>query len=357
MLRRRDVIAGLDLKRITNSKSSSISSGAESVDARRTVKVAARVRGFTSQEVKAHCKRSISVDGDRISVVKSNVFADADAETVAAAAQIYSNSEWASNFTFDNCFWTGQSAPSEGLDIDKKDGCLGQTELFDEIGSELVENVLNGFSSSCFAYGHKASGKSYTMFGPSEGGRNSLGICQKSDGAITLLKSSGLIPRAMTQIVASIRKAKDTCDDTAITLSFAEVHNDKAYDLLRSPSPHREPEHSFPGPEDDLRLRERRALKLREHPTKGPYVEDLRACPIKTPADVLRLLEEGLRRRVESARGGHSRGHCMVTLELSPSKAFVQAQQRVRDGGSGSGGGRGSRQQFNRDGLKVDAVQ
>ena len=102
--------------------------------------------------------------------------------------------------------------------------------MFDEIGSELVENVLNGFSSSCFAYGHQGSGKSYTMFGKSDGEKNSLGICQKSDGAVTLLKTTGLIPRVMTQIVTSIRKAKDTCDDTTVSLSFAEIHNDRAFD-------------------------------------------------------------------------------------------------------------------------------
>ena len=49
------------------------------------------------------------MDKDRISIVKNSVFTDADAETVATAAQFYGNHEWASNFTFDKCFFSQAS--------------------------------------------------------------------------------------------------------------------------------------------------------------------------------------------------------------------------------------------------------
>ena len=52
-------------------------------------------------------------------------------------------------------------------------------------------------------------------------------------------------------------------------------------------------------------------------------MEGLVSCTIRTPADVLRYLEGG--RRVECVHASGSKGHCIVTLELSPSKAFLQA--------------------------------
>ena len=99
--KRMEMIAGLDLKRLSNEPNGGVPSTA---DPRRTVKVAARVRGLSREERKAHAKRGVAVrNGNKVSVVKSDVFADAEAEAVAAAAEIYNHQEWGTTFTFDTC--------------------------------------------------------------------------------------------------------------------------------------------------------------------------------------------------------------------------------------------------------------
>ena len=40
-----------------------------------------------------------------------------------------------------------------------------QSEMFDLIGLETINDVLNGYNGTIFAYGQTGSGKTYTMFG------------------------------------------------------------------------------------------------------------------------------------------------------------------------------------------------
>ena len=40
-----------------------------------------------------------------------------------------------------------------------------QSEIYDVIGKETIEDVLNGYNGTIFAYGQTGSGKTHTMYG------------------------------------------------------------------------------------------------------------------------------------------------------------------------------------------------
>ena len=322
----------LDLRKSSGSGRFSPDSGGAhgSVNARRTVAVAARVRGFTKEEQTVGAKRAVSIDGNQISVVRSNIFVDADAEHIVAAAKLYDKGDWTSTFELDSLHWSCQEDGVGGGGASPPQS--SQEDIYSDLGEDLVDNVLNGFSSSCFAYGPKDTGKSHCMFGEGSGALNSMGIEASSDGTTTMLRSAGLIPRVMSRIVSSLRKSKDTCDDTNITLSFAEVGHDKVFDMLVDPCSASAVTNSNAAAATTTELlleahnnmhhhasSTRKPLKLREHPDQGVYVENLRKAPVKSSVDLLRLLEEGIRRRIESRKKGHA-AHCVVTLELTPAR-------------------------------------
>ena len=88
-----------------------------------------------------------------------------------------------------------------------------------------------------------------------------------------------------------------------VTLSFVEIYNEKIRDLLASGG-------SGAG-----------ALRVREHPTVGPYAEGASRFVVNGNADkALKLLAAGVARRSTANNGWHaqsSRSHAVVTLEIS----------------------------------------
>lgn len=88
--------------------------------------------------------------------------------------------------------------------------CDNQT-VFNQIGSELVDKLFDGFNSTLFAYGMTGSGKTYTMLGE---GYTEKGIVQ--------LCGSYLFDRT-----------EDNFDHKFnITVSYLEIYNEKIHDLL-----------------------------------------------------------------------------------------------------------------------------
>lgn len=88
-----------------------------------------------------------------------------------------------------------------------------QEELFEKVASNVVTTCLDGYNGTVFAYGQTGSGKTYTMSG--------------SDS----WKLRGIIPRVLTYIFDEFEKRKATTDYN-IYISYMEIYNEAAYDLL-----------------------------------------------------------------------------------------------------------------------------
>ena len=99
------------------------------------------------------------------------------------------------NFTFDHVF--GPQSDNHAI--------------FNQIGSDLVDKLFDGFNSTLFAYGMTGSGKTYTMLGEGYTEKGVVELC-----------GSYLFDRT-----------KDDSDHKFnITVSYLEIYNEKIHDLL-----------------------------------------------------------------------------------------------------------------------------
>ena len=106
-------------------------------------------------------------------------------------------------FTYDNVF----------------DASCGQYEIYDNVVSPLVHEVLAGYNCTVFAYGQTGTGKTYTM----EGERSDYDCGWEDD------PKSGIVPRALDQLFELL---KDTGGEHTVAVSYMELYNENLFDLL-----------------------------------------------------------------------------------------------------------------------------
>ncbi|XP_060918336.1 stAR-related lipid transfer protein 9 [Labrus mixtus] len=177
-------------------------------------------------------------------------------------------------FCFDYCYWS----------VDPEDPhYASQEEVFQDLGVSVLSGASEGYNVCLFAYGQTGSGKTYTMMGTSG--------CQ---GSI------GLTPRICQGLFRSEDTFPDGQNSSRVEISFLEIYNERVRDLLR-------------GGEQ----KKRASLRVREHPDKGPYVQDLSQHVVSDCKQAMDLLEEGIANRITAATHNHdasSRSHAIFTI-------------------------------------------
>jgi kinesin family protein 6/9 len=87
-----------------------------------------------------------------------------------------------------------------------------QEDIFKKIGKKVIDNSLEGYNNTVFCYGQTGSGKTFTMCGSK------------------LWKERGLIPRIILELFKQMKKVKNYSYE--IFISYLEIYNENAYDLL-----------------------------------------------------------------------------------------------------------------------------
>ena len=95
------------------------------------------------------------------------------------------------------------------------DGSATQEDVFDAVARDAVDSSLAGFNSTVFAYGQTGSGKTFTITGGAE-----------------RYADRGIIPRCLQRIFAAVKEA--TKVRHTVRISYMEIYNENAYDLLDS---------------------------------------------------------------------------------------------------------------------------
>ncbi|XP_026742952.1 kinesin-like protein KIN-7L, chloroplastic [Trichoplusia ni] len=141
----------------------------------------------------------------------------------------------------------------------------------------------------------------------------------------------GLIPR--------VCKALYELQPVDFTISFLEIYNERVHDLLSGEVP-LPPCHSLPRRKGNAR----KDLRVREHPSKGPYVQNLRRVAVQDAEALLTLVEEGTRRRrTASTRRNSTSSRSHALLEITTPHATLHLADLAgseKASWEGCGGGR-----------------
>lgn len=169
-----------------------------------------------------------------------------------------------------------------------------QSDIFDFSIRPTVDDILNGYNGTVFAYGQTGAGKSYTMMGTSiddEGGR-------------------GVIPRIVEQIFASIMSSPSTIEYT-VRVSYMEIYMERIRDLL--------------APQNDN-------LPVHEEKNRGVYVKGLLEIYVSSVQEVYEVMRRGGNARAVAATNMNqesSRSHSIFVITIT--------QKNVETGSAKSG--------------------
>ncbi|CVK89991.1 probable kinesin [Fusarium proliferatum] len=225
------------------------------------IKVVVRCRPFNSREIERGAKCIVEMKGNQTVVTAPEGKGVKDGGPKA--------------FAFDRSYWS----------FNKDDpNYAGQSNLFDDLGQPLLDNAFQGYNNCIFAYGQTGSGKSYSMMGYGK----EIGIVP-------------LICQDMFKRIDELKKDKTT--KCTVEVSYLEIYNERVRDLL-NPST-------------------KGNLKVREHPSTGPYVEDLAKLAVNEFQEIEHLMDEGNKARTVAATNMNqtsSRSHAVFTLMLTQKK-------------------------------------
>ena len=87
--------------------------------------------------------------------------------------------------------------------------------MFDRVAAKPTLGALDGLNGTVFAYGQTGSGKTFTITGGTE-----------------RYVDRGIVPRAVTKLFSEIARRANDGATYEVTVSYVEVYNDQAYDLL-----------------------------------------------------------------------------------------------------------------------------
>ena len=157
------------------------------------------------------------------------------------------------SFTFDHSFWSHSQ---------EDDHFASQEQVYECLGSQLLQDVFEGYNACLFAYGQTGAGKSYSMMGDAtEPGR-------------------GIIPRLCEDLfkrIGSLVEQQDplTSWSAKVEVSYMEVYLERVRDLLASSA-------------DSTGF-----LRVREHVTTGPYVQNLSSHAVTDFETIKDLMHDG----------------------------------------------------------------
>ncbi|XP_055863344.1 kinesin-like protein unc-104 isoform X3 [Biomphalaria glabrata] len=224
-----------------------------------SVKVAVRVRPFNNREMSREAECIIDMSGNTTTITNPK----------AGPKEAQNKS-----FNFDYSYWS-HTTPEDPNFADQK-------KVYDDIGLEMLDHAFEGYNVCIFAYGQTGSGKSYTMMGKNEPGQE------------------GIIPQLCEDLFRRISGQKNNDTTFSVEVSYFEIYCERVRDLL-NPS-------------------NKNALRVREHPLLGPYVEDLSKLAVQSFEDINNLIDEGNKARTVAATNMNetsSRSHAVFTIIFS----------------------------------------
>ncbi|XP_065854171.1 kinesin-like protein KIN-5B [Euphorbia lathyris] len=184
-----------------------------------------------------------------------------------------------------------------------------QRSIYDQAIAPIVNEVLDGFNCTVFAYGQTGTGKTYTM----EGGMRNKGG--------DLPAEAGVIPRAVRHIFDTL-EAQNA--DYSMKVTFLELYNEEITDLLA-------PEESMRSTED----RQKKPISLMEDGKGCVVVRGLEEEAVYSANEIYTLLERGAAKRRTAdtlLNKRSSRSHSVFSITIYVKEATVGEEDIIKCG-------------------------
>ncbi|GLJ06347.1 hypothetical protein SUGI_0036890 [Cryptomeria japonica] len=243
------------------------------------VQVLLRCRPFNEDELRANAPQVISCNEQRREVTVYQ----------SVASKLTDRT-----FTFDKVF--GPKAQ--------------QRTLYDQAIAPIVNEVLDGYNCTIFAYGQTGTGKTYTMEGA---GRKTKSGDLPSD--------AGVIPRAVRQIIETLESQSA---EYSMKVTFLELYNEEITDLLATED---SPKHF-----DD---KSKKSITLLEDGKGGVLVRGLEEEIVYSANEIYNLIERGSskRRTAETLLNKQSsRSHSIFSITIHIKEATAEGEELIRCG-------------------------
>ncbi|GAY33075.1 hypothetical protein CUMW_005500 [Citrus unshiu] len=253
------------------------------------VQVLLRCRPFSEEELKNNAPQVVTCNEYQREVAVSQSIAGKHIDRV---------------FTFDKVF--GPSAQ--------------QRDLYEQAVVPIVNEVLEGFNCTIFAYGQTGTGKTYTMEGECK--RSKLCSMRQSGPNGELPPEAGVIPRAVQQIFDTLESQNA---EYSVKVTFLELYNEEITDLL-APD-----EISRAAVED----KQKKQLPLMEDGKGGVLVRGLEEEIVTSASEIFTLLERGSakRRTAETLLNKQSsRSHSLFSITIHIKEATPEGEELIKCG-------------------------
>lgn len=171
-----------------------------------------------------------------------------------------------------------------------------QEDLFAETAFPIIENILEGYNGTIFAYGQTGTGKTHTM----------AGVLDDED-----LK--GITPRSFDTIFKSINI--DTTKQYLVRASYLEIYKEEVLDLLNKNGIQK--------------------LELKEKPGTGVYVKDLSTALVENPEKMMEIMLKGNKNRhvgQTKMNTESSRSHSIFTITVECAEIGADGKAHIRVG-------------------------
>ncbi|KAK1562399.1 hypothetical protein Q3G72_011209 [Acer saccharum] len=189
-----------------------------------------------------------------------------------------------------------------------------QKDLYEQAVVPIVNEVLEGFNCTIFAYGQTGTGKTYTMEGE----------CKKAksgpNGELPL--EAGVIPRAVQQIFDTLEGQNA---EYSVKVTFLELYNEEITDLL--------------APEEISRVsleeKQKKQLPLMEDGKGGVLVRGLEEEIVTSASEIFTLLERGSakRRTAETFLNKQSsRSHSLFSITIHIKESTPEGEELIKCG-------------------------
>ncbi|AQK51620.1 kinesin-related protein8 [Zea mays] len=218
-----------------------------------------------------------------------------------------------------------------------------QKELYDQAIIPIVNEVLEGFNCTIFAYGQTGTGKTYTMEGECRRAKASLLFfmtimvpgclirwspimqeCLQSGPKGQLPADAGVIPRAVKQIFDTLERQNT---EYSVKITFLELYNEEITDLLA-------PEEISKAAFED-KQKKALPLNLMEDGKGGVLVRGLEEEIVTNASEIFSLLERGSakRRTAETLLNKQSsRSHSLFSITIHIKEATPEGEELIKCG-------------------------